>query len=77
MRQSAYIDQASAADGVERVLELQPDLIYLKFENAKWRVHADLEKGVYPLKVSGKVWNISEGTKMKAKRWHTRCKALH
>ena len=88
MRQSAYIDQASAEDGIERVLELQPDLIYLKFENAKWRVHADLEKGVYPLKVSGKVWNISEGTKMKVKRWgwsvvpdsdrpHFRCRALH
>ena len=51
------------------MLELQPDMIYLKFENAKWRVHDDLEKGVYPLKVTGKVWNISENTKMKAKRW--------
>ena len=50
------------------MLDLQPDLIYLKFENAKWRVHDDLEKGVYPMKVAGKVWNISEGTKMKAKR---------
>ena len=49
-------------------MDLQPDLIYLKFENAKWRVHDDLENGVYPLKVAGKVWNISEGTKMKAKR---------
>ena len=68
MCQSTYIVQASAEDGIERVLELQPDLIYLKFENAKWRVHDDLEKGVYPLKVTGKVWNISEGTKMKAKR---------
>ena len=43
-------------------------MIYLKLENAKWRVHDDLEKGVYPLKATGKVWNISEGTKMKAKR---------
>ena len=51
------------------MLELQPDMIYLKFENAKWRVHDDLEKGVYPLKVTGKIWNISENTKMKAKRW--------
>lgn len=50
------------------MLELQPELIYLKFENAKWRVHDDLEKGVYPLKATGKIWNISEGTKMKAKR---------
>ena len=68
MCRTAYIDQASKEDGVERVLDLQPDLIYLKFENAKWRVHDDLEKGVYPMKVTGKVWNISEGTKMKAKR---------
>ena len=50
------------------MLELQPDLIYLKFENAKWRVHEDLEKGVYPLKATGKNWIISEGTKMKANR---------
>ena len=69
MRKTAYSDQASAENGVERVLELQPDMIYLKFENVKWRVHDDLEKGVYPLKVTGKIWNISENTKMKAKRW--------
>ena len=68
MCQSTYIDQASTEDGVERVLDLQPDLIYLKFENAKWQVD-DLEKGVYPMKVTGKVWNISENTKMKAKRF--------
>ena len=67
MCQSTYIDQASTEDGVERVLDLQPELIYLKFENAKWQVDV-LEKGVYPLKATGKVWNISEGTKMKAKR---------
>ena len=67
MCQSTYIDQASTEDGVERVLDLQPDLLYLKFENAKWQVD-DLEKGVYPMKVTGKIWIISEGTKMKAKR---------
>ena len=49
-------------------MDLQPELIYLKFANAKWRVHEDFENGVYPLKVVGKIWNISEGTKMKAKR---------
>ena len=67
MCQSTYIDQASTEEGVERVLNWQPDLIYLKFENAKWQVD-DLEKGVYPMKVTGKIWNISEGTKIKAKR---------
>ena len=62
------INEASAKDDLERVLDFQPDMIYLKFENAKWRVHDDLEQGVYPMKVTGKVWNISENTKMKAKR---------
>ena len=62
------INEASAKDDRERVLDFQPDMIYLKFENAKWRVHDDLEQGVYPMKVTGKVWNISENTKMKAKR---------
>ena len=63
------INEASAKDDVERVLDFQPDMIYLKFENAKWRVHGDLEQGVFPMKVTGKVWNISENTKMKAKRF--------
>ena len=62
------INEASAKDDRERVLDFQPDMIYLKFENAKWRVHDDLEQGVYPMKVTGKIWNISENTKMKAKR---------
>ena len=62
------INEASAKDDLERVLDFQPDMIYLKFENAKWRVHGDLEQGVFPMKVTGKVWNISENTKMKAKR---------
>ena len=62
------INEASAKDAQERVLDFQPDIIYLKFEHAKWRVHKDLEHGVYPLKLAGKVWNISENTKMKAKR---------
>ena len=62
------INEASAKDDIERVLDLQPDMIYLKFEKAKWRVHADLEQGVYPMKVTGKIWNISEGTKISAKR---------
>ena len=48
-------------------MDLQPELIYLKFENAKWQVDG-LERGVYPMKVTGKIRNISEGTKMKAKR---------
>ena len=26
-------------------MDFQPDIIYLKFENAKWRIHKDLERG--------------------------------
>ena len=42
------INEASAKNAIERVLDFQPDMIYLKFENAKWRVHDDLDQGVYP-----------------------------
>ena len=45
-----------------------PELIYLKFENAKWRIHKDLECGVYPMKVTSKVWVVHEGTKISARR---------
>ena len=53
---------------MERILDLQPELIYLKFENTKWRVHDLLKHGVYPMKAKGKIWIISEGTKISAKR---------
>ena len=53
---------------MERILDLQPEMIYLKFENAKWRVHHLLERGVYPMKAKGKIWIISEGTKISARR---------
>ena len=45
-----------------------PELIYLKFENAKWQIHKDLERGVYPMKVTNKVWIVHEGTKISARR---------
>ena len=50
------------------MLSKQPDIIYLKFENAKWKIHADLEKGVYPMKATGKIWKVSEATNIKARR---------
>lgn len=50
-------------------MDFHPDLVYLKFKNAKWRIHKDLEQGVYPMKAKGKIWVISEGTKICAKRW--------
>ena len=53
---------------MERMLTSHPELVYLKFENAKWRIHKDLERGVYPMKVTGKTWIVHEGTKICAKR---------
>ena len=53
---------------MERMLNKQPDIIYLKFENAKWKVHEDLEKGVYPMRATGKIWKVSEATNIKARR---------
>ena len=31
------------------VLTKMPKVLYLEFANATWRVHSDLEPGVYPL----------------------------
>ena len=53
---------------MERMLSKQPDIIYLKFEHAKWTVHEDIERGVYPMKATGKVWRVSEATNIKARR---------
>ena len=61
-------DQASPEGGKERMLDLQPDIIYLKFDNATWRVHKSLERGVYPMAAKCKTWVVSEGTKICAKR---------
>ena len=62
------VGQASPEGGRERMLDMQPDIIYLKFENATWRIHKDLERGVYPMVASCKTWIVSEGTKICAKR---------
>ena len=66
--ESPYIVQASEEGGKERMLTSHPELIYLKFENAKWQIHKDLERGVYPMKVTNKVWIVHEGTKISARR---------
>ena len=50
------------------MLTSHPELICLKFENAKWRIHKDLECGVYPMKVTNKIWTVHEGTKISARR---------
>lgn len=52
---------------MERMLSKQPDMIYLKFENVRWKLD-DLERGVYPMKASGKIWKVSEATNIKARR---------
>ena len=49
-------------------MHLQPDCIYLKFENAKWQIHKHLERVVYPMVAKGKIWTVSEGTDICAER---------
>ena len=62
------LGQASPEGAQERMLDFQPDVIYLKFESVKWRIHKELERGVYPMVASCKTWIVSEGTKICAKR---------
>ena len=53
------------------MLTSNPELIYLKFENAKWQIHKDLERGVYPMKVTNKVWIVPCGVERRPV--HYRC----
>ena len=66
-RELFFYREASKQNGGERRLQLQPQCIYLKFENATWQID-DLEQGVYPLVPINKVWDVNKDTKIKAKR---------
>jgi len=52
----------------QRLLKHLPLCIYIKFEGAKWKVHPDMEPGVFPLKPVERQWTINEKTKAQAKR---------
>ena len=61
-------NQASPEDAPERMLQFQPVCIYLKFENATWRIHKDLERGVWPMYATNKTWIVSESTNIRVQR---------
>ena len=60
--------QASEECGAERMLSHQPEAIFLEFENAKWTVHKDLGRGIYPLRPTTRIWTVNEKTNIKARR---------
>ena len=52
----------------ERVLKYLPACIYVKFAEATWRCHPDLEQGVFPMKSVRRDWEINKVTETKANR---------
>ena len=52
----------------ERMLKHLPRCIYLKFENAEWRIHPTLEPGVFPLKNKMSTWVVNGKTAAKVQR---------
>ena len=54
--------------GPERLLNYLPNIIYLRFKGAKWRVHPGLEPGVFPLKAVTRDWELNRETKTKIAR---------
>ena len=50
------------------MLTHQPEMIFLEFKEAKWTIHKDLGRGIYPLRPTTKIWIVNERTKIKAKR---------
>ena len=51
-----------------RSLEHMPQCIFVKFENATWKI-GDLEPGVYPLTPKPRVWSVNELLKVKVRRY--------
>ena len=52
----------------ERRLNYLPRCIYLKFENATWRIHPDLPVGVFPLRPVKREWVVNRTTDAKVTR---------
>ena len=60
-------DKAESEDG-ERLLQYLPNCIYVRFEGAAWRVHPDLQPGVFPLKPKHIMWTLNHKTGAKVQR---------
>ena len=52
----------------ERTLQYLPRVIYIKFEGVSWRVHPELDVGVFPLKPVTRTWVVNRKTEAKASR---------
>ena len=48
--------------GSQRILNYMPTIIFLKFENADWKVHRNLDKGVWPLWPVKRQWIVNKST---------------
>ena len=54
--------------GGERYLHYLPLCIYVKFAKAKWKVHPNLDEGVFPLHPVIREWTLNNETQSKVKR---------
>ena len=52
----------------EWLLTKMPQIIYLHFEDARWTIHPELGKGVYPLTPVMRKWMVNKRTKVYVKR---------
>ena len=43
-------------------------MIYLKLDNAEWEIDSMLGKGVFPLKLVSRVWEVNKSTNSKISR---------
>ena len=52
----------------EWLLSHMPQCIYVAFAGATWKIHKDLEVGVYPLAPVSRTWKVNEYTGIRARR---------
>ena len=60
-------EQTEAVDE-ERFLTQLPLCIYIFFPGCTWKIHEDLDPGVYPLAPVSRTWVVNEYTGIKARR---------
>ena len=56
------------AVGSQRMLAYLPRVIYLKFAKEKWRIHPNLDVGVFPLRSVSREWVVNDATGAKLGR---------
>jgi len=63
-----YPDTEYSSMDQECILSRQPVAILVKFNGAEWRIHKDLDCGVYPVTLASRTWIINKATKVQARR---------